>query len=375
MLHSRGVILLRELPKCDTLHAVENVAANIPVIARVEGSAGILELNRTRQLNAISGEMVDIIADALHKWADDDTITHVVLFTKGMRVFCAGGDIRAVRDDAAAGKHERGDHYLTREYRLNIQIADFPKPYISFVDGSVLGGGVGLAMLGSHRVVTENSLAAMPEMAIGWVPDVGTTYFMAHMVGELGRPIPALAAFVGLTSYPMSPADMLFTGLATHFVPSIALDDAIDAVIADGPAALDRFATSFNQESHVRKYLPLIEEIFGRETWPEIDAAIEATTDAAFRDSIRDLMHAASPTAIVAAAETYAANRSATSLREGINNEYLVGELLRRDPNFHEGVRAVLIDKDSSASFSPASALDVDPQPYRDALASGRQIV
>lgn len=360
---------------CATLRGMEDVTASTPVIARVEGSAGILELNRTRQLNAISGEMVDIISHALEDWAHDDAITHVVLFTKGMRVFCAGGDIRAVRDDAAEGKHERGDHYLTREYRLNLQIADFPKPYISFVDGSVLGGGVGLAMLGSHRVVTENSLAAMPEMAIGWVPDVGTTYFMAHMVGELGRPIPALATFVGLTSYPMSPADMLFTGLATHFVPSVALDAAIDAVIAEGPDALARFATSFNQESHVRKYLPLIEEIFGQESWPEINSAIDEVPDAAFRDSIRDLMHAASPTAIVAATETYVVNRKATSLREGINNEYLIGELLRRDPNFHEGVRAVLIDKDANPSFSPSSALDVDPQPYRDALAHGRQIV
>ncbi|QGU02501.1 putative enoyl-CoA hydratase [Corynebacterium kalinowskii] len=354
---------------------MENVAQNTPVLAHVEGSAGILELNRTRQLNAISGEMVDIISEALHQWADDDAITHVVLFTKGMKVFCAGGDIRAVRDDAAEGKHERGDHYLTREYRLNLQIADFPKPYVSFIDGSVLGGGIGLAMLGSHRVVTENSLAAMPEMAIGWVPDVGTTYFMAHMVGELGRPIPALASFVGLTSYPMSPADMLFTGLATHFVPSIALDKAIDAVIQEGPVALERFATDFAQESHVRKYLPLIEDIFGRETWPEIDAAIGGAPDAAFRESIRDLMHAASPTAIVAATETYAANRKAQSLQEGINNEYLIGELLRRDPNFHEGVRAVLIDKDAKPAFTPANALEVDPEPYRAAIANARQIV
>lgn len=360
--------------ECGTLLDVENVAQNTPVIARVEGSAGILELNRTRQLNAISGEMVDIISAALDAWATDDAITHVVLFTKGVRVFCAGGDIRAVRDDAAAGKHERGDHYLTREYRLNLQIADFPKPYISFVDGSVLGGGVGLSMLGSHRVITENSLAAMPEMAIGWVPDVGTTYFLAHLVGELGRPIPALAAFIGLTSYPMSPADMLFTGLATHFVPSIALERAIASIIEEGPAALDRFATSFNQESHVRKFLPLIEDIFGRETWPEINQGIEDAPEA-FRDSVRDLMHAASPTAIVAATETCAANRRAASLREGINNEYVIGELLRRDSNFHEGVRAVLIDKDAKPAFSPASALDVDPAPYREALATARQIV
>ncbi|MEJ5997221.1 3-hydroxyisobutyryl-CoA hydrolase [Corynebacterium sp. H130] len=353
---------------------MKNVAQNTPVLARVEGSAGILELNRTRQLNAISGEMVDIISAALEQWAQDDAVTHVVLFTKGVRVFCAGGDIRAVRDDAAAGKHERGDHYLTREYRLNLQIADFPKPYISFVDGSVLGGGVGLAMLGSHRVITERSLAAMPEMAIGWVPDVGTTYFMAHMVGELGRPIPALASFIGLTSYPMSPADMLFTGLATHFVPSVALEDAIAEVIAHGPEALDRFTTSFNQESNVRNYLPLIEDVFGRETWPEINAGIDALPSH-LRDSIRDLMHAASPTAVVAAAETYAANRRATSLREGINNEYAIGEVLRRDPNFWEGVRAVLIDKDAAPNFAPASALDVNPGPYREALKNARQAV
>lgn len=344
-------------------------------VTRVEGTAGVIELTRTRQLNAISDEMVDIISTALAKWAEDDAITHVVLFTQGKRVFCSGGDIRAVRDEAVAGNHEPGDTYLTKEYALNVQIANFPKPYISFINGSVLGGGVGLTKFGSHRVISEKALAAMPEMAIGWVPDVGTTYSMARMVGELGRPIPALAAFVGLTSYPMSAADMLFCGLATDFVPSVLIEEATRAVIANGPEALQDYVKPFTQESAIRKFLPQIEATFAKDSWALINQAIADSQDESFQAAVRDLMENASPTAVVAAAETYAANRQATSLEQGISNEYAIGEVLRRDRNFHEGVRAVLIDKDGKPDFHPASPLEVDPTPYREALRNARQIV
>lgn len=348
---------------------------NPHAVARVQGSAGVIELTRTRQLNAISGEMVDVISTALSQWASNASISHVVLYTTSKRVFCSGGDIRQVWEHAKAGSHDLGDEYLTREYALNVQIAEFPKPYVSFIDGSVLGGGVGLTKFGSHRVISENALAAMPEMAIGWVPDVGTTYSMARMVGELGRPIPALAAFVGLTGYPMSAADMMFSGLATDFVPSAHFEEAKLKTIEDGPGALLKYRTTFTQESAIAKFLPEIEAAFGHDSWSEIQQAIQATYNESFILAVHDLMETASPTAVVAAAETYAANRRAATLREGISNEYAIGEVLRRDPNFHEGVRAVLVDKDNAPNFSPDSPLEVDPEPYRIALKNARQIV
>lgn len=339
------------------------------VRAYAEASTGVLELNRPRAINALNSEMVDIITPALEEWRDDPDIHRVLIVSNTDRGFCAGGDIREVADKAKAGDHEFGDRYLQKEYAMNKLMAHFPKPLVALIDGVVMGGGLGVSVHGSHRIVTEQAFAAMPEMAIGFVPDVGVSYAMTHMVGTEGRPIPALATFVGLTGYRLSAADMLYTGLATHFVPSADLAEFQEMLIAESiDEALERFATEIAEEPQIRDILPRIEECFGHNTWADIDAALNECRDAEFVDMVRDLMSNANPSSVVAAAEMYAVNTKAADVETAIHNEYEIGYILRREPNFVEGVRAVLVDKDRNPSFDPASYASVEPEHYRRVL-------
>ncbi|AKK02706.1 enoyl-CoA hydratase/carnithine racemase [Corynebacterium epidermidicanis] len=337
--------------------------------AYAQASTGILELNRPRAINAINGEMVDIITPALEDWRDDPEIHRVLIFSNSERGFCAGGDIREVRDHAIEGDHEFGDQYLQKEYTMNKIMANFPKPYVALIDGVVMGGGLGASAHGSHRVITEKAFAAMPEMAIGFVPDVGISYMMTHMVGEEGRKIPALATFAGLTGYRLSAADMLYTGLATHFVPSKDLAEFQEMLIAESiDEALEKYAGELDEEPRIREFLPEIEACFSKGTWAEIDAALNECENEEFVDLVRDLMSNANPSSVVASAEMYAVNTKVSTVEEAIHNEYEIGYLLRREPNFAEGIRAVLVDKDRNPSFVPATYDEVDAAKYHAVL-------
>ncbi|MDU0478200.1 3-hydroxyisobutyryl-CoA hydrolase [Staphylococcus chromogenes] len=337
-----------------------------PVRAYARASTGILELNRPKPINALNGEMVDIITPALEEWREDSEIHRVLIFSTSERGFCSGGDIRAVRDKAVEGDHEFGDAYLQKEYAMNKLMANFPKPMIAVIDGVVMGGGLGVSAHGSHRVITEKAFAAMPEMAIGFVPDVGVSYMMTHMVGDEGRPIPALATFVGLTGYRLTAADMLYTGLATHFINSENTDAFMEALIAeDIDPALEQFGAAPEEEPAIKRFLSAIEECFDKPTWAEIDAALNACANQEFVDMVRDLMSNANPASVVASAEMYAVNRQVKDVETAIHNEYEIGYLLRREPNFAEGVRAVLVDKDRNPSFVPSTYEGVDPEHYR----------
>lgn len=339
------------------------------VRAYAQASTGILELNRPRAINALNGEMVDIIISALEEWHDDPEIHRVLVVSNSDRGFCAGGDIRAVRDKAAAGDHEFGDQYLQKEYAMNKLMANFPKPLVALIDGVVMGGGLGVSAHGSHRIITEKAFAAMPEMAIGFVPDVGVSYVMTHMVGEEGRAIAGLAAFVGLTGYRLSAADMLYTGLATHYVPSANLAEFQEMLIAESiDEALEKYAEELEDEPQIKQYLPAIEECFSKPTWADIDAALTQCTNADFVKLVRELMRSANPPSVIASAEMYAANARVSCVEEAIHNEYEVGYLLRREPNFVEGVRAVLIDKDRNPHFEPSAYDEVAPGKYRAVL-------
>lgn len=352
----------------------------------VSGRIGHIILDRPSALNALNSDMVAAIDRALIDWAEDDAIGAVVITSTSEKAFCAGGDVRQIRELQLAGGDENwalADSFFAAEYEMNARLSRFPKPYIAFIDGVVMGGGMGVSMHGSHRVVTEFAWCSMPEMAIGFVTDVGISYAAQRAVQaygpRAGSASPALALFMGVTGYRFTAADMLWSGVATHFVPRAQLQAAIDAVLSsDGSAAgIDAALAQHTQpiEAAGSSYLAArsedIEAIFGTGEWADIEQRLDSGEyDAEFVRMIDNLLHTANPASLVATTLMFRANEWAQDIEAALKNEYEVGRVLRRQLNFAEGVRAVLVDKDRRPSFDPHRTDEVDKAPFVAALAS-----
>lgn len=331
----------------------------------VRNSTGLLELNRPKALNSLNVEMIELIDEALNTWRDDPAVHRVIISSLSPKAFCAGGDVRYARE----GDPDAVDHFFATEYHMNGDLSEYPKPVVALIDGVVMGGGLGISAHGSHRVVSENALAAMPEMAIGYFPDVGIPWMFQHMRNREGDTSYAMAVFLTVTGYRLDPADMLYSGLATHFVPSEKHSDFRDMAIAESlDEALEEFAEEGAQDSALEKIAGDIEATFNHHTWAEIDAALKAHPNREFVELVRGLMEKANPTSVVAAVEFMAAVTRCTDIRQELALETVLGEHLRRDPNFSEGVRAVLVDKCRNPSFSPDNYEDVDVEALRKVL-------
>lgn len=336
-----------------------------PVLVSVRKTTGVLELNRPGALNALNPEMIGIISDALEQWRDDGGVTQVLIVSGAAKGFCAGGDVRYTREWILAGGDGAIDDFFRTEYAMNHVIATFPKPYVAVIDGVVMGGGLGVSAHGSHRIITDGALAAMPETMIGYLTDVG----MSWLFQRLPRGSQALAAFLGVTGYRLSPADMVWSGLATHHISSLVRQAFVDTVIDRGvEAAVTEYDAAPVDASRLADLIDDIEATFGHDTWEQIDAALDAHDNREFVEQVRALMAQASPSSVVATVELVATNSRAECLQDGLDNEERLGEVLRRRPDFVEGVRAVLVDKSRDAVFDPAHTDQVDPAPYRAVL-------
>src|SRR6187401_1724180 len=186
---------------------------NSDILFARRGAAGVVTLNRPKALNAVTHEMVCALHRQLDAWADDAAITRVIVTAAGERAFSAGGDIRALYDLGRAGKQEEALTFFREEYTLNTAIKRYRKPYVALIDGIVMGGGFGVSVHGSHRVAGDRFAFAMPEVSIGFFPDVGGTWFLPRMPGELG-------AYCALTGERLRAADGTAAGIATHRIPS-----------------------------------------------------------------------------------------------------------------------------------------------------------
>lgn len=317
----------------------------------IRGTTGVLTLDRPKALNSLNPDMARAIAATLEDWRDDDAVEQVVIQPTGKH-FCSGGDVRAARDGILEGRDGDVDAFFADEYAMNLAIANYPKPYIALCSGVVMGGGLGVSAHGSHMVVTEDAFASMPEMNIGYVTDVGMSWLLQNLPKAASQ---RLGAFLGLTGYRMTPDDMLATGLATHKVAS--LDGVLDGIVAEGPGYLDTVALEAG-ESKLVSLLDDIEPAF-HGPWE----AIRSRLFGEFGELVAGLTKQASPSALVAAAELFEAN-AARDLAGALDNERRLGEVVRREPDFVEGVRAVLVDKDQTPSFAP----EPDPAKYREAL-------
>ncbi|WP_018546152.1 enoyl-CoA hydratase/isomerase family protein [Streptomyces sp. LaPpAH-108] len=321
------------------------------ILFRTQGHAAHIVLDRPEALNSLTHEMVLRIDEALTEWEHDPAVETVVITGAGERGLCAGGDIRAIHDDARDGDGAASAAFWRDEYRLNARIARYPKPYVAVMDGIVMGGGVGISAHGSVRVVTERSRIAMPETGIGFVPDVGGTYLLALAPGELGT-------HLALTGTPIGAGDALLCGLADHHLPSGSL-----------PAFLDDLAALPVRDA-VARYVqpPPPAELAARRGW--IDACYAADSvelilhrllahdDPAAKEAAHGLL-TKSPTALKVTLESLRRARRLGPLEAVLDQEYRVSCAALTSPDLLEGVRAQIIDKDRDPRWTPETLAEV----------------
>jgi enoyl-CoA hydratase/carnithine racemase len=319
------------------------------VLTEVVHGVGRLVLNKPRVLNVLDPEMIAAIDAALSAWRDAPEVRLVTIEGTGGRAFCAGGDVRLIRDNVLRGDAAASEAFFAAEYRVNRMIAEYPKPYVALIDGLSMGGGMGLSIHGSHRVITEHAVMAMPETAIALFPDVGASYFLPRLPGRLGL-------YLALTGARVSPGDALYTGLATHFVPRASLEALKAALGRNGIAALAAHAHPA-PESLLARDRAAIDRCFASDDVVEILRALEAEGTIWAARTLETLRRM-SPTSLCVTAELL--KRGATmTLSECLAMELRLTRGVIRHPDFAEGVRAQLVDKTRDPKWQPPRVEEV----------------
>ncbi len=316
------------------------------IIARIEGAAGRITLNRPKALNALTHTMVHAIAQALREWRDDDKVIHVIIDGAGERAFCAGGDIRAVYD-AIPVDPELARSFWRDEYRLNAMIARYPKPYVAIMDGFTLGGGVGLSAHGSHRIVTKRSQVGMPETAIGFTPDVGGSWLLAQAPGHAGE-------YMAATAYRMNGADAVYAGFADAVIAAQDIPRLVADLCAGHSAdeTMRKFATAPGQSSLAAQQAR-IDRAFGAQTAQEAVSRLRAVKEDWEEEALSKIANH-SPTALAAAHYSVRLARHHTCVEESLDHEYRYAYRSTSLHDFREGVRALIVDKDGKPQWRPA---------------------
>ncbi|CAJ1580396.1 enoyl-CoA hydratase/isomerase family protein [[Mycobacterium] wendilense] len=320
------------------------------ILARVDNGVGILTLNRPKAINSLTQTMVDVLNEKLKAWASDDNIRAVLVEGAGERGLCAGGDVVALYHSARADGSAARKFWFD-EYQMNALIGEYPKPYVALMDGIVMGGGVGVAGHGDVRVVTDTTKMAMPEVGIGFIPDVGGTFLLSRAPGALGL-------YAALTGSPFSGADAIALGFADHFVPQAKLAElTADIVAGDIDAALAKHSTTA-PDSELLAQQFWIDECFAADTVADIIANLRGH-GAEPAKAAADIIAGRSPIALSVTLEAVRRAQKLDTLRDALVQEYRVSCASARSHDFVEGIRAQLVDKDRNPKWSPASLAEV----------------
>jgi enoyl-CoA hydratase len=326
------------------------------VLTRVEAGVGLITLNRPEAINSLDQQMVDALSAVLTRWEVDDAVRAVVLSGAGERGLCAGGDVVAVyhsaREDGVQARR-----FWRAEYQLDGQIGRFAKPYVSLMDGIVMGGGVGVSAHANTRVVTDTSKIAMPEVGIGFIPDVGGAFLLSRAPGALGL-------HAALTGAPFSGADAIAMGFADHYVPHSDLDAFAAAIVADGVVSALAGHAIEPPPSTIAAQRDWIDECFAGDTVEDIVAALRGH-DAGPAQDAANLIATRSPIAVSVALEAVRRAAKLQTLEDVLIQDYRVSSASARSHDLVEGIRAQIIDKDRNPKWSPATlaavtAADVD---------------
>jgi enoyl-CoA hydratase len=321
------------------------------------GAAGIVTLNRPKALNAVTHAMVLDLRTQLDRWADDGAVTRVIVTAAGDRAFSAGGDIRALYDLGKAGRQPEALQFWRDEYPLNAAIKSFRKPYVALIDGIAMGGGVGISVHGSHRVAGDRFSFAMPEVGIGFFPDVGATWFLPRMPGELG-------AYCALTGERFGVDDAVAAGIATHRIASSRFGEMLEALT--GTISVDAVLAAFAEPAGLGPVVgrrTTIDRLFTGNMVENILAALDreaasGRADAEWAQKTAATMRTKSPLSLKLALAQVRRGKSwdfGTCMRM----EFRIVSRVIHGHDFYEGVRAVIIDKDNQPRWQPATLPDI----------------
>ncbi len=331
-------------------------AATPDIRFELRGRAGFVVLDRPKALNALTLPVIRAMRAQLDRWAVDPAVAHVVLTSTSEKAFCAGADVRRLREQILAGDPALTDFFF-EEYHLDRVIHRFPKPYTSLIDGICMGGGMGLSMHAPHRVVSEKAVFAMPESTIGLFPDVGCTRTLAGLPGEIG-------AYMAVTGGRVNATEAVAIGLAGHFVPSARFADlaAALALASDPVPVLDRFAGTPSGPTPLLDRRPAIDRIFAGGDVAAILARLDAETgpDAEWAKGLAAEIRTKSPTSMaVGLKEMRVAAR--LDLEGALTLDWRIVCRILEGTDFVEGVRAQLVDRDFRPVWKPASVAALDP--------------
>lgn len=307
------------------------------------GRLGLITLNRPKALNALTHDMALRLERQLDHWRDDPGVAVVAIQGAGDKAFCAGGDVRALYDAGRVDGRSNWRFYAD-EYRLNTKIKRYPKPYVSIMDGIVMGGGVGVSVHGSLRVATERTMFAMPETGIGLFPDVGGTWFLPRLPGQVGM-------WLGLTGSRLRGADTVAAGVCDWLIQAAELSSLLD-VLATGEVPTP------SSDCPTLEYMDEIDQSFGGDSVESILAALERL-GLDWAAGQRAGILAKSPTCTRIAFRQIRAGAS-LEFEDCMALEYRLARFCMMQPDFYEGVRAVIIDKDNAPKWTPATLAEAD---------------
>ena len=324
------------------------------VIVTREGAVGRLRLNRPKAIHALTTAMCDAMSQALLDWREDPQVQVVVIDHAEGRGFCAGGDVvmlaRSGSEDASQARE-----FFFAEYRLNHLLFTYPKPTIALMDGITMGGGVGISLPCTHRIATENTRLAMPETGIGLFPDVGGGWYLSRLPGRVGQ-------FMALTGARLDGAECHYLGLATNYVQQASLPDLVDRIVA-APARIGGAlgsASATPPDAKIAANLAPITRTFAADTLEEIEAALEADGSEWAKAELATI-RVKSPLSCKVSLRLLAEGASRSSFAEEMRAEYALAANIVRTHDFHEGVRALLIDKDNQPQWDPPTPEEVTP--------------
>lgn len=316
------------------------------------GRIGQITLQRPEALNAVTYEMVLAIEAALDDWRDDDAVACVLIDAEGQRAFSAGGDLQSMYDTASKGDFEYGRTFWRDEYRLNAKIAAYPKPYIALCQGFTMGGGVGVSLHGSHRVVGESSRIAMPECAVGLVPDVGGTLLLARAPGRLGE-------YLGVTGCRMNASDAILAGFADYFVPEAEWRVLTETLIETGDWSAVAALARDPEDGPLMVLRAQVDAHFGKDTLANVLASLpDDDWGTATTKSIR----AGSPLSTACTIELVRRARVSDDIGSALGQEYRFTSRSASEGDFVEGIRAAIIDKDRNPRWRHGQVEDVSAE-------------
>jgi len=354
-------------------------------------NVGFIQMNNPKAFHALDLEMVRALVDILPAWQSDPSVKATIFSGSNeskKKSFCAGGDVKSIYlagvEGKMTGKEETDQHgwgknnvytadMFREEYRLNYLIATQKKqlPQVSLWDGIVMGGGVGISIHGKYRVATENTLFAMPETGIGFFPDVGSTYWLPRLSGGLGN-------YIALTGARLKASDLMYAGIATHYVPSERLEDLVQAIVNVSKQANEGDSDSEHEadiaagllmsyhedlgkeQSFLAQNREEIDEVFAmKNTVEEIMAALE-NSKSNFGLTTLSILQKMSPTSLKVTLDGINRGKKCADVGECLKMEFRISQrFMRRDSDFYEGIRALLIDKDHSPKWIPSVLEDV----------------